>query len=241
MGSTGDYTLADIERRLLESRDTGFRELIESRTLTRRWGRRPVGTVRLIPVSSLGNFAALGPDWQVSKIVGREPSHINVEVPLVAAIADICDLALSVLRQQADDARRRKAEGRRPISSFLARAGQTVERSVPDSSKTVTVGPGGVSINLREVVAFTLGAGIGVGKQLGRPAARLGRSMRRPYRRIRSKGLDGVKSDEAALFYVARAFRDRLAEFEKNPEYNECRLWSPGLSRSIGRSVDREP
>jgi len=217
----GDYTLDEIQARLLGSRETGFRELIEARTVMPRWGRKPVGHVRIIPVSSVGDFASLESDWQVTKVAGRKPTHVNVEIPLVAAVSDICDLALSELRQQ----------------QAARSGGRSKRRSpVPDkggSSPDIKLSTSGVEINLTATIAFAFGAGVEISRQLGRPAAKAGHSMRRQYRRIRSQGIRGVKSDEAALFYVVRAFRDRQAVFENQVDYQAGRIFSPDRAEDI--------
>jgi len=119
-----DYTLPVIRDKLLSSADTGFRELVDSRSFSRGLGRKPVGTIRLIPVSSLGDFAVLGPNWTVKKSNQRKPTQVNVEVPLVAAITDVCDLALRGLRQEADEKRGSNDKRRSANSSFLKRAEQ---------------------------------------------------------------------------------------------------------------------
>jgi hypothetical protein len=199
------YTPGEIEDRLLASPGTGFRELVEARTAESRQGNA-AGRVRMIPVSSVGDFAALGPDWEIKKVIDRKPTHMNVEVPLVAAVVDICDMAQTVLREEERAARLEKSQARRSSRTDTGNSGANV-----------TVGPGGLTVNLGAVMAIAISSGLEVGRQLGPSAARVGRSMRRQYRRIRAHGLQAVRSDEAALFYVARAFRARLAEFESEP------------------------
>src|SRR6266704_2233934 len=144
----GSYTLDEVRSRLLGSRETGFRELLEARTAAPRWDRRPVGNGRIIPISSVGDFASLQSGWQVIKVPGRKPSHVNVEVPLVAAVADICDIALSELRRQYSVGHRSRKE-RRNLSPGNG----------GNSSPDIKLGPAGVEINLTAVVAFAFGAG----------------------------------------------------------------------------------
>jgi hypothetical protein len=214
------YSLGDISRCLLDSDNTGFRELIDSRTGIGRWGRSPVGQVRLIPVSSVGNFARLErPDWEITKAPGIEPKQVNVEVPLVAAVLDVCGRALRILRQQANE----RSAHRSGASEAAAPGDQKYTSDVE-----VNVGPRGVTLNLSAIIAFTFNAGLKVSRQLGVPTARLARSMRREYRRLRAGGLKMVKSEEAALLYVARAFETRLKTFEECPAYQDSVLVPPG-------------
>jgi hypothetical protein len=199
------YTVDEVEDQLLSSTGTGFRELVEARTAESRKGNA-IGRVRIIPVSSVGDFAALGPDWKMEKMIDRTPTHMNVEVPLVAAVVDICDMANTVLREEEKAARLKESRAKKPPGA-----------KTDNSSADVTVSPLGLTVNLSAVMAITISSGLEAGRQLGRPAARIGRSMRRQYRRIRTRGIQAVKSDEAALFYVARAFRERLTKFEGKP------------------------
>jgi len=101
--------------------------------------------VRIIPVSSVGDFVTLESNWEVRKVAGRTPTHLNVEVPLVAAIVDICDMARTVLRDE-----EKKARLDREKAKKAARA--VTDRSTAD----VTVGPRGLTVNLSAVMAFTI-------------------------------------------------------------------------------------
>jgi hypothetical protein len=195
------YTVDEIRDQLLASTGTGFRELVDARTAEGRLGNA-VGQVRIIPVSSVGDFAMLGPDWKMEKVIDRTPTHLNVEIPMVAAVVDICDMAYVVLREE-EKARLKESRAKKPSGTKTVNPGTNV-----------TVSPFGLTVNLGAVIAITVSSGLQVGRQLGRPAALIGRSMRRQYRRIRTHGLQAVKSDEAALFYVARTFRERLTKFE---------------------------
>lgn len=150
------YSLQEIASVLLSATDTGFYNLVETRTARRRNGRADVGEVRLIPVSAVGDFASLEPDWRVSKAKGRDPSHLNVEVPLIAAMLDVCDLALAMKLQKAADAGGQAGNRKGP-------------RSGADDSEqgNVTLGPFGVTISLRYVREAVLrGARVAAGRRL---------------------------------------------------------------------------
>lgn len=207
------YSLQDIASVLLGAKDTGFYNLVETRTVRRRNGQADVGEVRLIPVSAVGNFASLEPDWRVSKAKGREPSHLNVEIPLVAAMLDVCDLALAIKLQEAERA-----------SGHAARREGLVSRAGDTEQGNVTLGPLGVTISLRYVIGFALEAGFGAATLLGKPTGALGRRMRRLYRRIRALEIEGVRSEEAALLYAARILRERLREFDTDSAHDGSRL-----------------
>jgi hypothetical protein len=198
-----EYGFAKVEQSLLNSRGTRFGELVEERTIRRRSAIRAdarPGRVRIIPVSSVGQFAKLGLDGTVEKVAEMPPEPVNVEVPLVAAIMDICVLAHEELR-----AREAASRARKPA------------RGAPAGD--VTLGPEGLKVPLGAVFAF-FHAGVDGGVIFGQQTARLGRSLRRQYRRVSSHDLDGVKNTEGALYYVARAFGRRLAQFEA--EYREA-------------------
>jgi hypothetical protein len=207
------YSLQEIAAVLLSATDTGFYNLVQTRTARRRNGGADVGEVRLIPVSAVGDFASLEPDWRVSKAKGRDPSHLNVEVPLLAAMLDVCDLALAMELQKAER------------SGGQARHWGRLRSGADDSEKgTVTIGPFGVTMNLRYVIGFALEAGFGAATLLGKPGGALGRRMRRIYRRVRATEIDGVRSEEAALLYAARIFRERLREFDADSAHHGSRL-----------------
>lgn len=196
------YKFAQVRQALLDSRGTSFRDLVEERTIRRRSPTRAdgrPGRVRIIPVSSVGQFAKLSPDGTVKKVADMPPEPVNVEVPLVAAIMDICEMALEEFR-----ARERAARA----------AARHARKSAPDAPRgEVTLGPAGLKVPLGAVFAFVR-AGADAGVILGQQGGRLGRSVRRQYRKVSAHDLDGVKNAEGALYYVARAFGRRLARFE---------------------------
>lgn len=192
----GRYTLAEVCDRLLDTRRTGLRKLVASRTSQGRLGRGQ-GTVRLIPVSSLGKIATLDERWRVHKMPGAEASPFNVEIPLAAVVYDVCDLAI---RELAERARAEAAPAGPPNPA----------------SPEVQIGPGGVNVSLTQVVANILAQGGEVIKTLGVPALYIGRSLRRTVRKVRAKGITGVTSQEAALFYVMQQMGQRLRQFEES-------------------------
>lgn len=207
------YSLKEIADVLLGSSDTGFYNLVETRTAKRRNGQADVGEVRLIPVSSVGGFASLEADWRVSKAKGRQPSHLNVEVPLIAAMLDVCDLALAMALKKAE-----RSGGEAPRWWRLRSGADYSERD------NVTIGPVSVTLSFRYVIGLTLEAGFGAAALLGKPTGALCRRMRRIYRRVRATDIEGVHSEEAALLYAARIFRERLREFDADSAHHGSRL-----------------
>lgn len=214
----GKHTLDEVNARLLESNEAGFRALVESRMARRRWNRNPIGTIRLIPVSSVGPMAALGEDWSVIKTNRERATQLNVDVPLVAAVADVCDLAAEQLRQREQARRAAKEAGPEAREA-------TVDQSARAANPDISLGLGGLRVyNLHQVVAWVFARGEQAVGGLGRPAAAVGRSMRRQVRRVRSHGLIGVRSREAALFYLTYALRQRLRTFEETDSYRASLL-----------------
>jgi hypothetical protein len=189
----GRYTLAEVCDRLLDTRRTGLRHLVASRTSYGRLGRGQ-GTVRLIPVSSLGKVATLDEHWQVHKMPGAEASPINVEIPLAAVVHDVLELK------------------RRELDAQAVAPGRPSDPASPE----VQISPSGVNISVTQVVANILAQGGKVAKTLGRPAVHIGRSMRSSVRKVRAKGITGVTSQEAALFYVMQQMGQRLRQFEES-------------------------
>ncbi|HEX4091241.1 MAG TPA: hypothetical protein VHZ33_21220 [Trebonia sp.] len=193
------HTPEEIEALLRSASDqTGYRLLMDERSAERR-AAGEAGRIRVIPVSSVGEFAQLTAEG-MRKVPDRDPTPVNVEVPLIAALVDVCDMAGKILGEQ----RRRQREGaRRPREP----GGDESEES---STGTVAVGAFGVKVNLATIVAFTRGTGT----VLGRPAFSVGRLLRREYHRVASHGLSGVRSEEGALFYAGRELGRQLAAYE---------------------------
>jgi hypothetical protein len=241
----GRYTLDDVRTRLLESNEAGFRALVESRMARRRWNRNPVGTIRLIPVSSVGRLAALGEDWSVIKSNRARATQINVDVPLAAAVADVCDLAAEQLRRWEQARRAGEDTAGDPVAGAEPRVqGVTVGQGAGGANPDISLGLAGLRIyNLPQVVAWAFVRGEQAINGLGRPAAAVGRSMRRQVRRVRSRGLIGVRSREAALFYLAYALRRRLQVFEETDAYRASLLDTRPTSETDdpGRFSARRP
>lgn len=59
-----------------------------------------------------------------------------------------------------------------------------------------------MGVNVGQIVASVVERGEEAVKVLGKPAERVAKSMRRRVRYVQSKGLTGVRSPEAALFYT---------------------------------------
>jgi hypothetical protein len=194
------HTPEEVEALLMNhSDDTGYERLMADRSAERRKAGE-AGRIRIIPVSSVGEFAELTSQG-MRKVPDRMPMPLNVEVPLIAALVDVCEMARNMHGEQ----QRRRREGT---------GGQTPGATVGDpgdsSAGTVTVGHFGVKVDLAAISAFTKQAGT----LLGRPALSLGRSVRREYRRVSSRGLAGVRSEEGALIYAGRELQHRLADYE---------------------------
>jgi hypothetical protein len=197
-----DHTREEIEELLVStSSDTGFQLLMAERSAEKQKAGE-AGRIRIIPVSSVGEFAELTPHG-MRKVPGRMPVPVNVEVPLIAAMVDVCDLARNIAREQQ---RRRRAGAGREAGAVSARSGDAGDAG----EGTVTVGPFGVKVNLTAIFAFTRQTG----RVLGRPALSLGNSLRREYRRVSSHGLTGVRSEESALMYAGRELQRCLADYE---------------------------
>ena len=182
------YTIDELWQVLLRSRNTGFKDAVENR------GKQ----ARLIPVSSVGAFASPGAGGTMGKMADMTPEPKNVEIPLVAAVADICKLTEDHLRKEEQSARVGRRNSRWSALKRLISSGDV---------SPISVGP--LSVPLKVVVAFAYGGSL-AGQELGLQAAWLARSMRRQYRKVKARGLHGVTSYEGALFYVADVFRRRL-------------------------------
>jgi hypothetical protein len=212
--SGSGFTLEDVRAKLLDSGQAGFRKLIESRTAHKRLPRRTVGTVRLIPVTAVGGLALLQDDWTIAKNSRATATQLHVEIPLVAAVYDICDREAERLREgKADDPA--SVEATDALGNDVQRAGRLAQKQmdgpkIPD----VKLGFTAVSISLHQIVSFVADSGQEAVRALGKPAVKTGRALRRTTRRVRARGIEGVTSPEAALYYVMRALRRRLRDFE---------------------------
>lgn len=209
------WTLDTVAAELLASEGTGFRSLVESRTLGGRWGRRAVGNIRLIPVSALGDFAHLDANSVMSKRADKPVTPLNVDVPLVAAVADVCRQAHEELLL-AD--RPQKTAGTFTSDRFL--------QTTTPQADALTVTPLGIGINARAVLAFAVDSGLDLGRKLKGPARWAFRRTRTKYRRMHTSRVDEVKSEEAAVLYLARVFRKRLLDFDDDPAYAASLLTS---------------
>jgi hypothetical protein len=209
-----EYGLARVAQFLLDSsQETGFQALYSDLS-SRNQVAGELGQIRLIPVSATGGFARRQPDGQMRKVPGGNPAPFNVDIPLVAAIVDICEMVHRVNREQERQARQDRAEGRAKGNTGTA---------------TLSFKIGSLfEADLTAVAAF-IEAGGKAGAEVGRQAATVGRVVRRQFRRVNAKGLTGVRSREGAVFYVARAFHQRLAEYEAEPpEYQPGRPETDG-------------
>ncbi|MEU7875112.1 hypothetical protein [Dactylosporangium sp. NPDC049140] len=206
----GRYTLADVRARLLGVRASGFERLIGARTAEGGGRRSAVGTVRLIPVSSVGGLAVLKDDWTVEKATGGEPEPVNVIIPFVAAVNDIAAHAAEQLRAARPD-----PTGNDRLGDGVQKAGASLrERLAAADAPDLRIGLTGIAINLRTIVTFMATGGKEAVKILGTPAARTYRSVHRQAQRVRARDIRGVTSPESALYYIARELRRHLDAFE---------------------------
>ena len=88
----------------------------------------------------------------------------------------------------------------------------------------LTVGFAGLTLDVKQILSFTAAIGYGTVQIVAGPGKRVARMMRRQYRRISSRGLDGVSSNEGALMYLALAFRKALNGFES--EFTGARIFA---------------
>jgi hypothetical protein len=207
-------TLDAVRTKMLESGGAGFRKLVESRTGYGGFTRRPQGSIRFIPVTSLGGLAVLQDDWTIAKNAAARATQQHVEVPLLAAVYDICDLAARQLRaDQAGGAAGREAAD--AAGADVQRAGQFAQSQLDGQHGfDAKIGLTGISINIRQIVAFVADNGQNAVRVLGKPAMKTGRTLRRGVRGVKARDIKGVRSPEAALYYVMRTLRQKLQAFE---------------------------
>jgi hypothetical protein len=210
----GRFTLPQVREKLLGETGARFGEFVAENTAQATWFHRPLGRIRLIPVSSIGKRAVLvpgiTPDLTVVKIDPDRPATpVNVEVPLIAAVYDVCELAEELLRTPADDAEVERA------GTAVKEVGTTVQpvlRSGPDMTIF------GVGLPLRELASFVATKGQEVVRVVGHPAVKVSRAMGRSVRRVRAHGLRGGTSDLGALYYLMHRLRESMRGFaEREP------------------------
>lgn len=207
-------TLAAVRTKMLASGEAGFWKLINSRTAGGGITRRPQGSVRFIPVTSLGGLAVLQDDWTITKSAAARATQQHVEVPLLATVYDICDLAAKRLRAgQGDDAAGREAAD--AAGADVQRAGRFAQSHLDGQrGPEVKIGPTGISISIGQIVAFVADNGQSAVRLLGKPAMKTGRTLRRGVRGVKARDIRGVRSPEAALYYVMRTLRQKLHAFQ---------------------------
>ena len=210
-----NYSLEDVRDRLLNAGEASWLpELIKCLDDVQR--RSVGGTVRLIPVSSMGNFVRLNEEGEMEKIAGRHPEPFNVEIPLVALVPDVSRWALDMFTAGVISGERPRAMTM-PAGSLQATQQEVDQttRGISGSGGQLRLTPLGLTVNLQTMVTFAIWLGQPVSKALGRTAVRYGRAARRQYRRRRTTELRRVRSGESALFYVARSFVQKLHDFEE--------------------------
>lgn len=93
---------------------------------------------------------------------------------------------------------------------------------------SLPIGFAGISIDVRRTLAFAGELSVDSLLFLSGPALAMGRKMRREYRRVASRGLAGVRSEEGALLYFSQAIRRHLKDFSDDPSYGGSRIWADG-------------
>lgn len=203
----GQFTLEQVRERLLADPAAGsFRELVENRTALRALRREPIGSIRLIPVSSVGKFGVLQADWTMRAGDPGDLSSENVELPLAAAVYDVCELAEQRILAQV-----RRADQEAAAAS-AARAGRAAQRAHGTRALELALPGHGL---LAPVLSFVAHHGEDLVRTVAKPVVRVGRAVRRETRKIRALGLGGVGSEATALYYVMHSLRRRLEEFEQ--------------------------
>jgi signal recognition particle receptor subunit beta len=211
------YALSDVIKVLMDKRVTGLHSFVQTRTGRPSIHHRPTGGVWIVPVSATGSrFATMTKDGIIEKSGTGAPAPTNITVPFSVGMIEISRIGLAaVKRAQADAA---KVTHRAPTGGS---SGNIALRTV-DSG--LTVGFAGLTLDVKQILSFTAAIGSGTVQIVAGPGKRIARVIRRQYRRISSRGLDGVSSDEGALMYLALAFRKALNGFES--EFTGARIFA---------------
>ncbi|MDT0547826.1 hypothetical protein [Streptomyces lonegramiae] len=223
-----NFTLADVKHRLM--REPTFSQLVASRApgRTRRFPVPP-GRIRLIPVSAVGRgFAVLDSEGKVRKLDRTNPSPMNVEIPLVSVLPDLCVRAYETLRiseaqraagqdpqqelgedqedqgDQGDQADLSASPGR--VRKLLA-AGLSPQLQAQLMKSGITVSPA--------VLAGFLDAALGAIGQLVPRSPREVRRARRLQRSWRGRRVKSVKDEKSAVHHTLHQLVDRLGAFER--------------------------
>lgn len=227
------FTLTSVKQRLL--RETPFHDLVESRKPARTRGFKvPPGRIRLIPVSAVGpDFATLDHKGNVHKVAQANPRPVQVELPLVAVLPDLCVRAYEALATRADDvaAWEEAQPGGAGESGGDAAADEPygapapARRSPSKIRRVLTNGlplpltglfsAVGVTVSQTAFAGF-LNAAMDVMPQMG---ARPETKERRRAKRLQSgwwhKRLKRVRTDKEAVRYTIHRLVDRLLDFEE--------------------------
>lgn len=210
------YHLPDIATRLLEGPHPGLRNFIERR------GAQPLsGAVRLIPVSSFGDAGAFV-DGHAAIRKGAYPMPVNVMVPIASALVDIAEAALEELRQDQNATDRARKVSKKSADAVLATAGDAIHPTEKGKFKAKAFG---IEVDIGKMAAFVLDKSFEAAIEVSMPSKRAGRAVRRHFRDLRSSNLTSVRSDEAAMFYIARMLRDFVETFEQDPQFAGSRLF----------------
>ena len=219
-----DFTLAQVRQRLMQA--PTFANLIGSRApaRTRRFPVPP-GRIRLIPVSAVGRgFAMLDARGNVHKRAGAKPVPMNVEVPLISVLPDLCVRAYEALRI---DAQRAADDGADHD------AAQDLGRDVGQDADAVSAGrvrkllasglspqiqahllKAGITVSPAVLTGF-LDAAMGVIAGVVVRSPKDTRKARRLQRSWRRRRISSVKDERSAVHHTVHRLVDQLGEFEQ--------------------------
>mgnify|MGYP001324604797 CR=1 FL=1 len=211
-----EFSLNQVVAALMADESTNLRNLADARSAKSRLKRRPVGGVWLVPVSATGpNFARWdGAKRRVVKTGRGSPEPINVTIPFTIGITEIASVGLKEIKRAANRVNLR-------LTSDL-----NLDEGANIFTGEVPIGIAGVTLDLRKLLAFSGDLAIDALRILSVPATRTGRMMRRGYRRVTARGLDGVNSIEGALMHFSIALRGQFDEFHEDPKNEVAHLWA---------------
>jgi hypothetical protein len=195
----GRHTLDDVRRALLEGADGGLRAMVTDRSAASgRWLHSP-GRVRLIPVTSLGAFAAVDGQGLLRKRPGMAPDPVNVLVPFAAVLPDLCTRAA----EAAADAARARAERRRRAQREAGLAAglefTAAGLSIPLDGIAMAIA-GGLTATSSGIARLVMSGRVPLGVALA--------TLREP--RLRK-----VRSAESAFRYLMQCLVRYLRDFER--------------------------
>jgi|SRR5215470_520221 len=186
---TDELTLAEVKGALLGTQDSWLRDIISDRNAGGGRGPLAPGRVRLIPVTSLGEFVYVGPDGFIHKKPDMEPMPKNVLVPLAAVLPDLCIRAVEA-------AARASAADFRPWWRTGSQEDQSLGMSVVAIAITIAEG-------------LTIASG-----KLMRLILKGRMPMSVLFAHFRKPRLGAVKTQSAAFRYMMKSLVRYLRQFE---------------------------